>query len=193
MPARKTIPSPSDRGEGYWALLRAVPRTVARHGFRGLTYRALAAEAGVTSGLISYHFGSREALIEAAASLATDDAIRRSVTVSESAGLDRFAAGLSQLITEDRDAQAFQYELACEALRSPELLDGVQSLYERYIEATRRTLGELGIEADEALARVVFATLDGLALQHLIFEDTEQTDDSVRALRALLSAARDDA
>jgi AcrR family transcriptional regulator len=53
-------------GDGREALLTAAVRVVARKGIRHLTYRALARQAGVTHGLVTYHFGSRDALIRAA-------------------------------------------------------------------------------------------------------------------------------
>src|SRR3954452_8454336 len=51
-------------GPGRQALLDATVRVVARKGLRGLTYREVAAEAGVTYGLVSHHFGTREVLIQ---------------------------------------------------------------------------------------------------------------------------------
>ncbi len=62
--------APTDRalpyGEGRAALLAAVVRIVAERGLRNLTYRAVAKEAGVTHGLVTHHFGTRDALIHAA-------------------------------------------------------------------------------------------------------------------------------
>jgi DNA-binding transcriptional regulator YbjK len=178
-------------GEGYWALLRAVPHVVARSGFRGLTHREVAREAGVTYGLVGYHFGSREALINEAALKATKDAIAGSDLVPVSGTLDDFASGLSKLVSEEADAQAFQYELAFEARRKPALLDHVQDLYRQYFDAISRALAECGLEDDPALARVVFAALDGIALQQLIFDDPDETDEAVAALRSILRLLSD--
>ena len=178
---------------GYWALLRAVPRTVARSGFRGLTYRALAKEAGVTYGLISYHFGSREALIEDAARVAVDEAISKSQLVPESGAIEDFASGLPQLLKEDRDAQLFQFDLVTEALRNEKLQEPVAELYRHYVEAVDEALHEFGIEDDPALARIVFAALDGLTLQQFAFQDDAATAEAVARLQELireLAAAR---
>ncbi|HYC81504.1 MAG TPA: TetR family transcriptional regulator [Solirubrobacterales bacterium] len=176
----------ASKRSGYWALLRAVPRTVARSGFRGLTYRALAKEAGVTYGLISYHFGSREALIEEAARLAVDEAIAKSQLMPESGRVEDFASGLPRLLREDRDAQAFQYDLVSEALRNEKLQEPVAELYRRYVAAVEEALREFGVDDDPALARVVFATLDGLTLQQFIFADEAATDESVARLQELI-------
>ncbi len=180
-------PRKTSKRAGYWALLRAVPRTVARSGFRGLTYRALAKEAGVTYGLISYHFGSREALIEDAARLAVDEAIEKSHLVPEAGELDDFASGFMELVKEDRDAQLFQYDLVTEALRNRKLQGPVAELYRRYVATIEETLREFGIDDDPALARVVFAALDGLTLQQLIFEDEAGTEAAIARLRQLIA------
>jgi TetR/AcrR family transcriptional regulator, regulator of biofilm formation and stress response len=168
-----------------------VPKTVARSGFRGLTYRALAKDAGVTYGLISYHFGSREALIEDAARLAVDEAIAKSELVPESGKVEDFASGFSRLLHEDRDAQAFQYDLVSEALRNEKLQEPVAELYRRYVGAVEAALREFGVEDDPALARVVFAALDGLTLQQFIFDDEAATDEAVARLQSLIRDVAD--
>jgi AcrR family transcriptional regulator len=180
-------PRKATKRAGYWALLRAVPRTVARSGFRGLTYRALAKEAGVTYGLISYHFGSREALIEDAARLAVEEAIEKSHLVPEAGELDDFASGFTELVEKDRDAQVFQYDLVTEALRNEKLQEPVAELYRRYVATIEATLREFGIDDDPALARVVFAALDGLTLQQFLFGDKGEADESVARLRRLIA------
>lgn len=171
---------------GYWALLRAVPRTVARSGFRGLTYRALAEEAGVTYGLISYHFGSREALIEDAARLAADEAIEKTQLAPASGELEDFASHLPELLREEGAAQLFQIELVGEALRNEPLREPIAGLYRHYVETIEQALRDSGVEHDPALARVVFAALDGITLQHFIFDDDALTEESVARLRQLI-------
>ncbi len=173
---------------GYWALLRAVPKTVAKLGFRGLTYRALADEAGVTYGLISYHFGTREALIEDAARLAVDEAIIGSILVPESGEIDDFASGLTTLLREDPAGQAFQFDLVTESMRNKKLHPPVVSLYTKYVAAVEDALREFGIEDDPYLARVIFAALDGLTLQQFIFKDEAETEKAIARLREIIAA-----
>jgi TetR/AcrR family transcriptional regulator, regulator of biofilm formation and stress response len=177
---------PANQPAGYWALLRAVPRVVARVGLRGLTYRAVAKNAGVTYGLVSYYFGSRDAMIEAATQLATGEAIARAKLVPSSGSVHDFATGISKLLVEAPDDQAFQYELVCEARRSKALQPAVKEMYENYVGAVSASLDNLGIKHDEALARMIFATLDGIVLQQLVYDDEKMTDDTVAALQRVL-------
>ena len=132
-------------GEGREALLRATVHVVAREGLRGLTYRAVAEEACVANTLVAHHFGTRDALLQAALEWAAEQSIGISLLEPGTGSLEDLAAGLADLVREDAGMQAFQYELALEARRRPELLPAVERMYGAYIEATRRpTAGARG-------------------------------------------------
>ncbi len=178
--------------QGREALLDAASQVIAARGFRGLTYRAVAEQAGVTHGLVGYHFGSRDRLIHETIQHVSEAAIADSGIVPESGRLEAFAANLSRLVSTAPDGQAVQFELALEARRHSELLPEIRALYVRYIELVDRTLADFGLDADDdsALARLVFAALDGLTLQQLIFGRPEQTDAAVELLRSMLADRR---
>jgi TetR/AcrR family transcriptional regulator, regulator of biofilm formation and stress response len=163
-----------------------VLRAVDKYGFAGLTYRAVAAEAGVTHGLVSYHFGSLDAMISEALVLAADEAIRDSRMAVSSGELATFANSISTLVSEQTEAQSYQFELTFEARRRPELAGPVRALYENYYTVIDQSLVALGLSHDRALTRLVFAALDGLVLQQLIFGDAAATDQSIERLRELL-------
>jgi AcrR family transcriptional regulator len=177
--------------EGRDALLDAAARVVASHGFRGLTYRAVAREAGLTHGLVGYHFGSRDKLIHEAALKAAREAIARSSLDPESGRLEDFARDLSRLAVDAPEAQAFQFELALEARRRPDLLPEIRGLYEEYLAVVERALERFGADRRPAVARVIFAALDGLMLQQLIFERPQETEEAVAVLREIVRALRD--
>ncbi len=46
-------------------ILDAATRVAGRHGLRGTTLRGVAAEAGLSHGLVLFHFGSKQALVDA--------------------------------------------------------------------------------------------------------------------------------
>jgi TetR/AcrR family transcriptional regulator, regulator of biofilm formation and stress response len=139
-------------------------------------------------GLISYHFGTREALIEDAAKLAVDEAIVGSILVPESGEIDDFASGLTKLLREDPSGQAFQFDLVTESMRNKKLHPSVVRLYTQYIGAVEDALHEFGIDDDPYLARVIFAALDGLTLQQFIFEDEAETEKAIARLREIIAA-----
>lgn len=175
-------------GEGRGALLAAAVRVVARGGLRKLTYRAVAAEAGVTHGLVAHHFGSRDTLLEEALRWCVTRSIEASSLVPASGRLEDFAATLADVIAADPDLQAFQYELKLEASRRPELRHHVDLLYDAYRDAVREALACFDVSQD--MTEIVFAALDGLVFHQVTSGAPDRTEESVEALRRLLAAYR---
>src|SRR5215813_4442861 len=181
---RSTSPA-IGRGEGREAICRALPRVVARDGFDGVTYRSVAAEAGVTHGLVSYHFKTREAMIHEALKWAVEHTLE-AAHLTASTSLDDFASDVPRALDDSPEEAVFQFELLLRALRSPELREDVRKSYDDYIAAISKSLAAIGID-DEATGRVVFAALDGLALQHFLYDEPGRTEDALSALRRLLA------
>jgi hypothetical protein len=77
--------------------------------------------------------------------------------------------------------------MAFNSRRRPEVAARMAELYAFYCDETERALHSLGLaEVTPALARLVFAAIDGLVLQQVVFDDPARTDGGVRALRAAL-------
>lgn len=173
-------------GEGRDALLNATMRIVARDGFDGLTYRAVGEESGTTHGLVSYYFGNREALIHEAAVKAGRRAVESAALIPRGDVPEEFVRDLSSSMERDLDTHMFQYEMALQARRRPELGREMKVLYRQYCEITLKALRRMGIDATPALARLVFAAVDGIVLQQLVSQDTRETDEAVAELHSLL-------
>ncbi|MGW0576619.1 TetR/AcrR family transcriptional regulator [Streptomyces sp. NPDC002920] len=178
-------------GEGREALLAAAVKVVARGGLRKLTYRSVAAEAGVTHGLVVHHFGSRDALLEEALRWSVRRSIETSSLVPVSGRLEDFVATLPGFVTADPDLQAFQYELKLEASRRPELQRHVDMLYDVYRDAVREALACFGVS--QTMVEIVFAALEGLVFHQVTSGDPQRTEEGVTALRRLLEAHHDQA
>lgn len=179
---------PSPRyGEGRQALLEAAVRVVARAGLRGLTYRAVAAEAGVTQGLVAHHFGSREALIHAALLAAGAQSIGSTLTPERNPDVASFLTGFSAFVEETEELQAFQFELVLESRRRAALRDDARALYDIYLEATRASLASAGVETSETITNLVFAALDGIVIQQLVYGDPARTERTLSELRRVLA------
>ncbi|MEV7392222.1 TetR family transcriptional regulator [Streptomyces sp. NPDC091215] len=175
-------------GEGRDALLAAAVRVVAQGGLRKLTYRSVAAEAGVTHGLVAHHFGSRDTLLEEALRWCVTRSIETSSLVPASGRLEDFAATLADFIAADPDLQAFQYELKLESNRRPELRRHVDMLYDAYRDAVREALACFDVPQD--MAEIVFAALEGLVFHQVTSGGPVRTKEGVDALRRLLAAYR---
>lgn len=176
-------------GAGREALLDAAITVVAQRGLRHLTYRSVAARAGVTHGLVAHHFGSRDALLLEA----LRHSVRRSIDVTflrlDSGSPDDFVRGFADLVQSDPDLHAFQYEVLLESRRSPETRRYAEELYASYRAASREGLAAIGIK-DGPMADLVFAALDGLVFQQVTVGSATVTRDAVEALRRLLWSMR---
>ncbi|HWH26422.1 MAG TPA: TetR family transcriptional regulator C-terminal domain-containing protein [Pseudolysinimonas sp.] len=176
-------------GEGREALLRATIAVVARDGLRGFTYRAVAREAGVSNTLIAHHFGSADALLLAAFELAAVTPYSAGVDEGNS-DLDQFARNVPQTVLLGPELQVFQYIILIESRRDPALRPLVEKIYDTYRNAVRRELMRLGWdEPTDALAAGIFAMVDGLILQQIVFGNVARTEDALERLRQLLADA----
>ena len=177
-------------GAGREALLDAAITVVAQRGLRYLTYRSVAAEAGVTHGLVAHHFGSRDALLLAALRHSVERAIDVTALRTSAASPEGFVRGFADMVERDPDLHAFQYEVLLESRRSPEARRHAGELYDSYRAASREGLAQFGIE-DGPMADLVFAALDGLVFQQVTVGSAAVTEAAVDALRRLLAAIKD--
>lgn len=181
------LPAPPPRGELRRAIIEAGVTVVARHGFDGLTYRAVAQQAGTTHGAVGYHFNTREKLIHEVALEARRLAAAGASIVPAEADLESFARDLARSADEDLDAHLFQYELSLQARRRPELAREMRSLYEDYYDLTRQALERVGIaDPDEDLVRFAFAAIDGLVIRQIVDDDPDATEAALAELRRML-------
>jgi hypothetical protein len=142
----------------------------------------------VTHGLASYHFGNRETMIVEALTWAVRESIQRGRLGEDAGTLQEFAADVPALMAEQPQEAVFQFQLALEAQRRPELLAQVQATYDEYIAEVRATLTRLGLADDEPLARLAFAAIDGLSMQQLIYHEPARTEEALERLREILTS-----
>jgi AcrR family transcriptional regulator len=173
-------------GTGRESLLAATVHVVARKGLRGLTFRAVAEHAGVNNTLVVYHFGTRDALIEAALEWSVKQSIGLSQLEALPATEEEFCQCILSLIDDNPDIQIFQYEMILESRRRPELTGPVQQLYESYIAALSEGLQRIGFGGQEGAAQAAFAALDGLVLQLLAGVNPRGVEAAIRYLWAAL-------
>ncbi|MBS1880395.1 MAG: TetR/AcrR family transcriptional regulator [Actinobacteria bacterium] len=183
-------PEDRRRGDGRQALIEALVRVAARERLTHVSYRSVAAEAGVAHGLVRHHFGTLDAMIEEAMAWAADEAVIGSGLRVDDDRLEALAADLAQLIEDDPEHAAFQFEVILEGRQREGLNKQVRANYDNYHEVVARSLERLGLPYDLDLARLVFATLNGLVVNQLIFGRPEETERSLRWLRRLLEHER---
>ncbi|WP_306319259.1 MULTISPECIES: TetR family transcriptional regulator [unclassified Streptomyces] len=175
------------------AVLEAARRLFAAHGYQGAGIRAIAAEAGVTPGLVMAYFGSKDGLFRAVVGEGTGVTDR----LLDEAGND--PAGLPQALAHsylDRwDRLSAQDPLAAlirSALNHPPSAEQLSELLERLV--TRPLQDVLG-ETREAAARIgmIRSVLFGVIMERYLFAHeparSVPTADLERLLTEVLAAA----
>ena len=173
-------------------------------GYARTTARDIARAAHANLGSISYHFGSKDALLKEAMSRLFMDRDRRIAEITLGASgaspLERMTAafvGVRNFFETHRPLLVAFVEAIAEAEHSPDLRD---QLVERYRE-TRRAAGamvraSLGDGADdlgtdpEVMGAFLMAAFDGLVVQWLLEPaDTPSGEDLVTALAETMAVA----
>lgn len=177
-------PSSKDR------LLDAAIEIAGREGLPAVTYRAVAARAGVAHGLVRHHFGSREQLL--------NEAFRRSADRDSDGSrlgtdtIEDFASTFVDWVNASWDGALLQFDETTQAIRGGLPIDNIRQHYERYLGKVSQTFDSIGVaDPDGRVAALVFAALDGLVLQHLIFRDDLRTENVLDALRDILARVAD--
>lgn len=184
----------SDNGEALSSkdrLLDAAIEIAGRGGLAAVTYRAVAAKAGVAHGMVRHHFGTREQLLaEAFRRAASKDSDRVRL---EAASIDEFASTFVASLNTSWEGPLLQFDETTQAIRGALPIDNIRQQYARYVDKVSRTFDNVGIaDADGRVAAVVFAALDGLVLQHLVFGDDERTERCLDALRDIIKTLQAD-
>lgn len=175
-------------GEGREALLDATVHVVAEDGPGAFSYRKVAERAGVNNTLISHHFGSKEALLEAASEWAVARS-QKMTRFAADAGLDEeFVERLTTMVSEEPQLQLFQYQMILASGRSEHIRLIAAKLYDSYLEVMLDMFEHHGLPRDEDAARAIFAALDGLVLQEVTVATRRQTRASIMKLMDMLWA-----
>lgn len=150
-------------------LADAAIEVLAREGSRGLTHRAVDAQAGEPPGTTSRYFRTRDALVRGvvarASALHFDDLGRVELDHLDPAALgDHFVAQLRSSLTMFRSRHVAMLELFMESVRRPELREHLTGTRQAQIEVIRRVHAAAGVDLPPARAATLAASLTGLYL-----------------------------
>ena len=153
--------------KGRQAILDAVVRVVAQKGLRGLTFRSVASEAGVSPTLAAHYFGTRDELIKATLSWVAEYAVDSTHLTGFASSEKDYEDALVESVANEPDLHAFQIEMILEARRRPELQPALLDLYQTYVKAMKADAEAIGLSGlSDTTYRAVFASIDGLILQY---------------------------
>ena len=179
-------------------VLEATLRLLARECPRGVTHRAVAAEAGTSLRATTYYFASREELLTEALLHYARTAIERFDIIRAplspgiedpiEAAADLLAATVVSDLLEDRAGLVAEYELVLEIGRNP-VLEPAYREWQAKLEGMLGGYAALfGSRNPERDARIVLATLRGLELEALARPSRKPDRVELRGLFAALLA-----
>ena len=182
-------------------IVESMRASVAARGIAGSTFDHVASEAGVSRGLLHYHFGTKEQLLVEVVRRECDVRLERLEQAIEAAGsaedvLDALVRSFEDWLG-DGPAPAMTYEMLTLAQRNDEIAAELAELGRR----TRSHLGDalerkraggvLSLRVDPELAAMfLFALADGVIVRRLSEPELDigpLTEQAIAAARAVLS------
>lgn len=185
----------SPRGDATrQAIVEATIALIGEVGWAGVTTRMVARRAGVTQGVIHYHFGSKEALLRAAVLAAFAGMLSGPMEALTSAG--SITEGLAGVVASlhalnDEHLLRVGTESLSLALRDPQLGEWMRDALVEFRAVLAQQLGDATPPARrderriEGTAVLLAAMLDGL-LYHRAIDPALDLDDAAAALTTLI-------
>jgi AcrR family transcriptional regulator len=184
-------------------IVAAMRSSVGARGAAGATFDHVAAEAGVSRGLLHYYFGSKERLLVEVVRTDSDMRVARLEESLRGAGsldqmIDVMVRQVRDFVAEDPGAQALLYEMFSAARANEEIRSELAELYRRtrgqVADVIRQKESEGVVKlrgSAESVVSVLFALGDGFELQ--LLADSEWDSDEafqmgIRTARFLLGA-----
>jgi AcrR family transcriptional regulator len=155
-------------------ILSATAELIAEDGWSGFSTRDVAARAGVTQGIVSYHWRSKDELLREAALSATTEmfapigaALGRAA--SAHSALEQMLA-LAGTIRDSPQMTLLLFETMLQAARDPQVRDALAVLIREFRDQLAAALARDGVPDPSATAAALAAALDGLFL-HAVVDD----------------------
>lgn len=171
------MPARTDHDARRRDVSAAVWRVLARDGFGGLTLRAVAAEMGASTGLLTHYFPSKQALVRHALEVAGERTAELTVYGDQEPGLPALRAAIAlvlPLTAESAEMNRVWVSSWAGALGDDELSAAERARYKRWRAKLRphvvaaQELGQLSADADpDDLVATVAAFTHGLVVQAL--------------------------
>lgn len=179
-------------------LLEAAIRVINAQGMRGLTHRAVEAEAGVPHGSTTYYFGTRHDLTTALTQYIADTAVKqvqpfaqqmtlRLADRSKPIDIDEIARGLLAWIDANAHLELARYELQVSGSRDEELRQHMTDVCSIFVHLCEPVVLACGSQQPQVDAKIFQAAIDGWMFSRLT--QTGQSDEILlRGVKLLLGA-----
>ncbi|MCB5164328.1 TetR family transcriptional regulator [Streptomyces bambusae] len=149
------------------ALLDAAIEVLAREGSRGLTLRAVDAEAGVPTGTASNYFANRAQMLAQVLHRTRERLVPDAADLAGPLDTATLLRGLVERMRRERSVHIAMLELRLEATRRPELLAELTSFLRLELEANVRFHLDSGLPGDRNGVVLLYLAMLGLIVDDL--------------------------
>ena len=197
--ARFNRETPGDRRR---QLAEAALRCIRRNGSAGVSVRQIAAEAGVTQGLITHHFGEINELVAFSFDLMAEDLLQEILKAVEMAGptpqarLEAFITASFAPSVMSREILSVWVVFWGMILHSPRMSTSQQQEYGGYVRTVEEMIASLAAEEGFAVAdihltaKAFTALMDGLWLAWCLNPDAFRPEDGMDMCRRWIEGMR---
>lgn len=158
-------------GEGRSVIIRAAIRLVAREGLPRLSFRALAAEAGLSAGAVRHSFPTIDDLLAGVLDAVLDESL---AALAEAETVPDVFEKMLEAIGSDAARAAFEVKVMTEASHRPELMVLAERYYAGFAEYMTSFLRAHSLPADAATVEALIAFADGMNYQIVIFGESHK-------------------
>ena len=154
-------------------IVEAASRVIARKGFHNATLAEVESEAGISRGMMTYHFPTKDAMIQGVFD-ATIERLRDTIIArdSSSRGLEGVDLAIDATLVEDSSGQfaCLHYTFLAQVAHRPDYRTSLAALYAAMRERFAEDLRDAGRDAagSRDLAALLVAAIHGLAAQHQV-------------------------
>lgn len=180
------------------ALLDSAIRVIADQGLRGLTHRAVEAEAGLPHGSTTYYFGTREDLVVAIGDHIASNALKDMVPIaqqltlaladrSKPVDIEELTRGLLIWIDQNEEVERVRYELELFGARIPELRQRMFETCQLFAKLCEPIAVACGSKDPERDGTLIQQALDGWMF-HRIVDPHPRDEIPIRGMKLLLES-----
>jgi AcrR family transcriptional regulator len=173
-------------------ILAATAELIAEVGWSGFSTRDIAARAGVTQGVVSYHWRSKDDLVREAALAASAESLEPVAVALREAPSVRKALGRSLALVEairgEPALALLLFETMLQAGRDEQLREGLAEMLREFRAGLAAALEREGVSDAEPLAAALAAAWDGLFLHAVVDPELQVAPVGDVVLRLLVTA-----
>jgi AcrR family transcriptional regulator len=161
-------------------ILKNSLKVLAKNGYENTTIANIAAESGVSRGILHYYFSDKEDLVSKVLAYSSENIIQATIKGIRGKTAEEIAANIIkdsiQSFKENPEFYAFLFEMWCASRRSNKIKDELiicsdkvtKSIKKVLDESMQNGISEINMKNTEEMSKVLLALFNGIAFEKLM-------------------------